>query len=204
MGPWDSTQSRGPKGMTTMRPARAIATALLVASVAVAGCARSQPDQSATPTSAPPPATTAPPTTTTAPVAAGPTTTGRPVVLVDGRHMAFLTRVDASRRTITFDLIQFYTGEQAKREASKDGHRQYPAPNDFYIRNVSRRLRTLPVRPDATITVITLAWQGRNYSDEHVPVSLAKLATFMPADGLPFSMTVRNGQVVKIAEVFIP
>jgi hypothetical protein len=43
--------------MTTMRPIRAIATALLVASLAVAGCARSQPDQSASPTSGPPAAT---------------------------------------------------------------------------------------------------------------------------------------------------
>ena len=34
--------------MTTMRPIRVIATALLVASLAVAGCGRSQPDQNAT------------------------------------------------------------------------------------------------------------------------------------------------------------
>jgi hypothetical protein len=47
--------------MTIMRPIRALATALLVASVAVAGCARSQPDElSASPTSGPPPVTAAP------------------------------------------------------------------------------------------------------------------------------------------------
>jgi len=187
--------------MSTMRPVRAITTTLLAASLALAGCARSQPDQSATPTSQPPSVTTPPATKAPAP---GGTPKGNPVVLVDGRHTVYLTAVDPGRRTITFDLIQFYGGEEARREHLKDQDTHYPAPNDIYIRNVNPRLRTLPVRADATITVITLAWHGRNYSDAHVPVSLAKLATFMPPGELPFSLTVRHGQVVRIAEVFVP
>jgi hypothetical protein len=34
-------------------------------------------------------------------------------------------------------------------------------------------------------------------------VTLTKLATYMPT-GLPFSITVRHGQVVKLAEMFVP
>ena len=64
-----------------MRPIRTIATALLVASLAAAGCGTSQPDQPTTPPSQPPvvtaPPTPAPPTPT--PPAPGPT--GRPRVL---------------------------------------------------------------------------------------------------------------------------
>ena len=41
--------------MSTMRPIRAIATTLLIASLAVAGCGRSQPDQPTTPAGPPPP-----------------------------------------------------------------------------------------------------------------------------------------------------
>ena len=60
--------------MSTMRPIRAIATTLLVASVAVAGCGRSQPDQPTTPAARPPaatvgPTTPAPPTVTRPPTA---------------------------------------------------------------------------------------------------------------------------------------
>lgn len=55
--------------MSSMRPIRTIATALLVASVAVAGCSRSQPDQSASPTSGPPAVTAAPTPKAPAPVA---------------------------------------------------------------------------------------------------------------------------------------
>jgi glucose/arabinose dehydrogenase len=78
--------------MTTMRPIRSIATALLVASLAVAGCARSQPDQAPPPADQPPAVTTAP-----APKAPAPTsgsTARQPVVLADGRHPVRLTTVD--------------------------------------------------------------------------------------------------------------
>jgi hypothetical protein len=67
--------------MTIMRPIRTIATALLVASLAAAGCGTSQPDQPTPPPSQPPvvtaPPTPAPPNPT--PPAPGPT--GRPRVL---------------------------------------------------------------------------------------------------------------------------
>jgi hypothetical protein len=67
--------------MTIMRPIRTIATALLVASLAAAGCGTSQPDQPTTPPSQPPvvtaPPTPAPPNPT--PSAPGPTP--RPRVL---------------------------------------------------------------------------------------------------------------------------
>jgi hypothetical protein len=132
-------------------------------------------------------------------------------VLVDGRHTVYLKTVDPSRGTIRFDLIQFYGGEDALREAAKDHPEASPeqvrqwVPNDFYIRNVNPRLRTLPVPSDATITVITLAWgEGPADSGRIVPVSLTKLAAYMPAGERPFSITVRHGQVVTLAEMFVP
>ena len=190
-----------------MRPIRTIATALLVASLAMAGCGRSQPNEGATDPSGPPAATAPPATKAPAP---GDSTNTPPVVLVDGRHIVYLKTVDPSRRTIRFDLLQFYGGDDALREAAKDHPEASPeqvrqwVPNGYYIRNVNPRLRTLPVPSDAPITVITLAWgNGHNSSEEHIPVTLTKLATYMPT-GLPFSITVRHGQVVKLAEIFVP
>lgn len=52
---------RSPKGMSSMRPIRSIATALLIAGLAVAGCAKSQPNQNDTTATQPPPVTKAPP-----------------------------------------------------------------------------------------------------------------------------------------------
>lgn len=188
--------------MTTMRPIRAIATALLIASLAVAGCARSQPDQSASPTSGQPAATPAP--ATKAPARAGGTTDSQPAVLVDGRHPVIIKTVDPDRRTITFDLIQLYWGDDATTEAAKD-HQESPPPNDYYIRNVNPRLRTLPVRSDAPITVNVLAAQSTGSSTKDVSVTLDELASYFPNSGTaPFWITVEQGQVTKIAQQFLP
>jgi hypothetical protein len=183
--------------MTTMRPIRTIATALLIASLAVTGCARSQPDQAPPPADQPPAAAPAPAPTS------GPTTR-QPVVLPDGRHPVRITTVDPDQYRITFDLIQFYWGEDAAREAAKD-HQESPPPNDYYIRNINPRLRTLPVRADATITCNTLTAGYTGSVTKDVPVQLYRLAIVLPPTySPPFWITVRHGQVVRIAEQYVP
>ena len=163
------------------------------------GCGRSQPDQSASPPSQEP-AATAPPAPKS-PVPADTPPARPPAVLADGRHPVRITTVDPDQRTITFDLIQFYWGDDATREAAKD-HQESPPPNDYYIRNVNPRLRTLPVGADAIITVNSL---GFGSQADH-PVTLGRLATLTrPHDHWPpFWITVRHGQVVKIAQQWVP
>jgi hypothetical protein len=192
--------------MNTMRPIRSIATVLVIASVAVAGCARSQPNPTELAGGQPPavtaPATSAPPATQSAPEAPG----NDAVVLADGRHPVYLKSVDPGRRTITFDLIQMYWGDEAAREAAKD-HQESPPPNDYYIRNVNPRLRTLPVRADAAITVNTLAADRTGSAITDLSVPLAELATLLRAHAdasTPFYLTVRHDQVARIAEQYIP
>jgi hypothetical protein len=145
------------------------------------------------------PATTVAPATTTA----APATT-EPAVLADGRHPVYLKTVDPGRRTITFDLIQFFTGDEAAKAAAEDGE-ESPPPNDYYIRNVNPRLRTLPVRADAPITVNVLAAQSTGSATKDVPVTLAKLAGWFPNSGTPpFWITVRQDQVTRIAQQYLP
>jgi hypothetical protein len=131
-------------------------------------------------------------------------TTSESVVLADGRHPVLIKTVDVQGRRITFDLIQFLTGEAAIKAAAED-HQESPPPNDYYIRNVNPRLRTLPVRSGAPITVNNLAYQESGNSTTNVTVTLAKLASLMPKQGSPpIWITVQNGQVTKIAEQFVP
>jgi hypothetical protein len=177
-----------------MRPARIIAATVVAgAAFAVAGCADRSTDRPAT---APPASTTGPAATAT--TGAATPTSREPAVLADGRHPVLLKRVDSGGRTVTFDLIQFYQGEQAAIEAAKD-RQESPPPNDVYIRNVNSRLRTLPVAADATITV-----NGLLATQTDTPVTLAKLASLTRSYSPVFRITVRNGQVVKIAEVWLP
>lgn len=127
------------------------------------------------------------------------------VVLADGRHPVYLKTIDLSRRTITFDLIQLYWGDEATREAAKD-HQESPPPNDYYIRNVNPRLRTLPARAEATITVNTLAAGYTGSATRNVAVGLPRLQQLLHLAGYspPFWITVRHDQVVKIAEQYLP
>jgi hypothetical protein len=144
-------------------------------------------------------ATTAAPTT----AAAAPATT-EPAVLADGRHPVYIKTVDASGQTITFDLIQFFLGDAATKAAAEDGE-ESPPPNDYYIRNVNPRLRTLPVRAGAPITVNVLAAQETGSSTKDVPVTLDKLAGYFPNSGTPpFWITVSQGQVTRMAQQFLP
>jgi len=189
--------------MTTMRPIRSIATALLVASLAVTGCGRSQPEEA-------PPTADQPPAVTTAPAPKAPAPTGgsparQPVVLPDGRHPVRITTVDPDQHKITFDLIQFYWGEDATQEAAKD-HQESPPPNDYYIRNINPRLRTLPVRSDAAITTNTLTAGYTGSATKDIRLPLWRLAIVLQANhnSPPFWITVDHGQVVKIAEQYIP
>jgi hypothetical protein len=204
--------------MSIMRPIRPIAAALLVASLAVAGCAKSQSDQNDSGASQRPPVTapssTAPratePSVTAPPATRAPTTSGgatgsEPAVLADGRHPVYLKTVDPGSRKVTFDLIQLYFGDDAAREAAKD-HQESPPPNDYYIRNVNPRLRTLPVRSEATITVNTLAAGYTGSAIKNVSVSLPRLEKLLDVTGSspPFWITVHHDQIVKIAEQYIP
>jgi hypothetical protein len=142
---------------------------------------------------------------TAAPVStAGAPTTSEPAVLADGRHPVYLKTVDPGQQRITFDLIQFFTGDAATKAAAEDNE-ESPPPNDYYIRNVNPRLRTLPVRADAPITVNVLAAQATGSATKDVSVTLAKLATWFPNPGTPpFWITVEQGQVTKMAQQYLP
>jgi hypothetical protein len=176
-----------------LRPAAALL--ILFMTAVLGGCGGSQQPGGAVGTTA----TTAAPAST-----AGAPTTSEPVELADGRHPVYLKSVDPGQQTITFDLIQFFTGDAATKAAAED-NKESPPPNDYYIRNVNPRLRTLPVRPDAPITVNVLAAQSTGSTTKDVSVTLAKLASYFPNSGTPpFWITVEQGQATKIAQQFLP
>jgi Flp pilus assembly protein CpaB len=182
-----------------MRPARIIAAAALTAAVAAGSyLAVSTASDHATPQVAPVAAT--PPAS---PAAKNPTggvdaADHQPLVLADGRHAVLLKAIDPAHGTVTFDVVQFFRDEEAAREAAKD-HQESPPPNDSYMRNVNPRLRTLPVGAGANITANQLAG-----SNQDIPVSLARLASLTRQGSGVFWLTVRNGEIVQVAEQWSP
>jgi hypothetical protein len=171
-----------------MRPARIIVAAVAIAAGSYLALSTNTRHPAAAPDS---------------PVVQTPITTGgptipEPAVLADGRHPVLLKAIDPGRATVTFDLIQFFQGDQATIEAAKD-HQESPPPNDSYSRNVNPKLRTLPVRADAAISANQVAGSNQN-----LPVSLARLATLTRAGSGMFWITVRGDQVVRISQQWSP
>jgi hypothetical protein len=193
MGPPIASLQATPTAFQRVRQLGVMALVVVI-TTAVGGCGGSERANGVGGT----PATTIPATT------AGVPTTSEPVVLADGRHPVYIKTVDPDQQTITFDLIQFFTGDAATKAAAEDGE-ESPPPNDYYIRNVNSRLRTLPVRSDAPITVNVLAAGSTGSATKDVAVTLAELATYFPNSGTaPFWLTVDQGQVTKAAQQFLP
>ncbi len=177
----------------------------LAAGVVLAGCngaSSSPPTVTSTVVVTPTPtpgATSGSPTEATASASA----TADPT-LADGRHAVYVTAVNVASRQLTVDVIQFFTGDAAAVAAKEDGADEVPPPNDYWIRNTSKRLRTLPLATDARITVNVLAAEESGSATRDVPVSVAKLAGYSDLTGHVFWLTARSDTISSLAEQFLP
>lgn len=165
------------------------------------------PQVSASPTRARSPKPTAPPSASpSSSASSGPSSspsnppTAAPV-LEDGRHFVFLKRASAQGDwTLTFDLAYFYADQDAIEECGPD------VPNGYCIVNDNPRLRTLPVARTVGVRYIPLdaccALKPGSFS------SLAAAVGSGPAGGYdptaPYWITVRNGQIVRIEQQYLP
>lgn len=133
-------------------------------------------------------------------------------LLEDGRHPVFLAELDGEARTVTVDLIQFLTGQEAADAYAEDvpDDPDPGPPNDYWIRNESTELRTLPIAEDVTVSVIRLgeasSAEGEPWTLEGLPDHLAEQVG--APDGQlgwsPWWLTVEDGVVVAIEEQYLP
>ena len=128
---------------------------------------------------------------------------GSAPVLADGRYAVRITGVDPAARRITVDVIQIFSGADAARAAREDHAAEIPPPNDVWIRNTNPQLRTLPVAAGAPIMVNVHGAAESGSATRNIPWTLDQLGANHPADGV-FWVTVHNGEVVRIAEQYLP
>jgi hypothetical protein len=111
-----------------------------------------------------------------------------------GSYYALVDRADPRRARLTVDVVQFFTGAPAARACAQDGvpDQHGALCHAYYVRNRSRRLSTLTVRPDAAVTA---GCDGRRSS------------TFRSAPPAPHHLvrlTVARGVAVRIDEICLP
>ncbi len=180
--------------MTGSPKGRVLATALVLAAM-VAGCADdTAPQDTDVPTDVPDPDEPADGATD----------------LADGRHPTYLHGVDQANRTLTVDVIQFLTGQEAIDAHDRD-HPESPGgpPNDYYIVNVNPRLRTLDVAPDVTVALVRLHEDGDADLDPGSWDELSDYLAVNPPDDdrlswNPYWVTLEGGIVVAIEEQYLP
>lgn len=125
-------------------------------------------------------------------------------VIEDGRHFVFVKR--AKGGNVTFDLAEFYSGEEANQIAEDRGD-EVPVPNDVYTVNDNPKLRTVPVAEDAKIML--LKWSS--CCDVFVGLAYEDFAGYLahPTDDFhgtssPYWLRVQGGEIVKITEQYLP
>jgi pyruvate/2-oxoglutarate dehydrogenase complex dihydrolipoamide acyltransferase (E2) component len=193
--------ARSRRRLTSLLVAATLAVLGGAAGVTVALANRPEPAAPA----AQPAATTVAPAAAATPTAgqpakaapAAPATAGQPVVLADGRHDAFVRKVDSGRGTIVLDVVQVFHDQAAVEAAVEDGKPRADAQYlQAYVRNQNPRLRTLPLASGVRVNLL-----GGCEEPKGDQQALAKLASNARLGNVYYyTVTVKGGAVRQLDE----
>lgn len=130
----------------------------------------------------------------------------------DGTHFGFIHGVDVEKGEIQFDNAVWLSGVEGENAAIKAGHcteetRFYCLPNDYFISNSLEKDEALSV--DSSVVLFMKTWEVGNLGilDKEIGFpDFAKLVSDKSAqwDKVPYNVTIENGKVVHIEEVYVP
>ena len=128
----------------------------------------------------------------------------------DGRHAVYLHGVDVDARTITVDVVNWLSGDEATEAylAENPGEVDGP-PNGYHITGIDGDLVTLPVADDVAVRLVRLSEDGDADLDAGTWDELpGYLSENRPDDGRlsynPYWIEVEAGSVVDVEEQYIP
>lgn len=121
------------------------------------------------------------------------------VISAAGRWHVLVRQVDPAAGTVTVDAVQLFTGAAAGRACAEDGvpgHRGGLC-DAYYLRDRSPRRWTLPVRPDAAVTLLAGPCAGPR------PATLRQVAGGLARHRF-FRLTTAAGRVTHLTETCPP
>ena len=121
--------------------------------------------------------------------------------LADGRWFGVLTEVDPAAGTIGLDLACLFFFDAANAAATADGAAEVPVPNDYWIRNQSPNVYTVPVVDDVAVGIVTTGSVG-GVGFEPTKTGVAAAAPLIERYGV--WMDVVDGWVVAIQQQYFP
>jgi pyruvate/2-oxoglutarate dehydrogenase complex dihydrolipoamide acyltransferase (E2) component len=212
--PSATLQDRADQSVPAPVPPRRRRTTVLVVSALVALAIGIGATVAVANRAAPPATTTQPQASTAAPAASTPATpvpkqpaqparaSGQAAastqpVLPDGRHNAYIRRVDLRHDRIVVDVVQVFEDDAAVKAAIEDGKSRDAAQYlTVYVRNQNGRLRTLPLADNLKVDLIVPC------GDEPTPRAavLGKLAENAASGSYYYTLSVRDDAVWRIEE----
>lgn len=208
------------------RRTRGVTIAALVPVLLAAGCGGDE-EAAPTTTTAAVVTTAVPSSTTTAPVTTTavttttdpggavdpdtvPTTSAGGVVdpVPDGTGFGYVTSVSVAESTVSIDVAELLTGDEAVKAAVADGALEpgeTSIPNDYYVRNRNPKVRVAPVGPSAGIGVLEDDG-GPDISSASLAQLAASVAATSGEDGprLPVQFVATGGVIERIDEMYFP
>lgn len=145
----------------------------------------------------------------------------------DGRYFGYIRAADARAQTVSFDVAQFFFGDDVQKAAEQDGVVEpgEPVSNDHYERDREQDAEQLKVAPKAAVTAGWPASFLMPYVPRKAYAKCQKGASPMPctvvplsldrffkavADlppehhGIPVWVTIDGGRAVRIDEQYFP
>jgi hypothetical protein len=116
------------------------------------------------------------------------------------RQAALISAVDLDERTLTYDEIEFLTGDEAierYRADNPDDPAGVPE-NDYLIVNDDTALLTAPIAEDVTVGLT------HHLGVDLHPSSVDELPSYESLTELPFWLTINGGEITEIEEQYIP
>lgn len=127
------------------------------------------------------------------------------------KHIGYVLEVlrDGGDVSLVVDYAELLTGEDASSAHEADGLGPIDG-EQYYIRNVNAKKRTLRVADDATVVV--WSWFAETEDVGAKEISLERFTDAMPGGAspserlseLPYWFTVRGDKIVRIEEQFLP
>lgn len=130
---------------------------------------------------------------------------------VDGRHIGYVVRVDATRRILDIDVAQFLTGDAATKAYQAESGLDDTPPNDYYVKNQNPMTRRFPLEDDAVFRVNNLGMYPPSAPNTGHKIDFAQFTTYFESSEhheqafhTLFWITIKGGRLVSVEEQFVP
>lgn len=138
---------------------------------------------------------------------------GAQVSFRDGKHLGYIHNADVQGLLISFDDAAWLTGVAAQDAAIEAGlcseaNRSECTPNDYFIKN--EKVRDEAVSLDRNAVLFMQTWKMEETGEVAArEISLADFARLINDQKLhwrqlPYNITVQNGKITRIEEIYIP